>query len=163
MLFRSALRRRDQGARAEGAGARAKVGSQEIPGVAGKFGLGVQNEAGQSLTEFGQENALVIANCKTVFILLPAFHHYPTPPHPSASRLTLPDPSSVPLALHCLLFPGRVEEGLSRSLSGGGGKPSCPSPSAGVLTRMRRTSGRSLEEMQEGKGWSSTVISFPIF
>ena len=40
----------------------AKVGSQEIPGVAGKFGLGVQNEAGQSLTEFGQENALVIAN-----------------------------------------------------------------------------------------------------
>ena len=40
----------------------AKVGSQEISGVAGKFGLGVQNEAGQSLTEFGQENALVIAN-----------------------------------------------------------------------------------------------------
>ena len=40
----------------------AKVGSQEIPGVTGKFGLGVQNEAGQSLTEFCQENALVIAN-----------------------------------------------------------------------------------------------------
>ena len=40
----------------------AKVGSQEIPGVIGKFGLGVQNEAGQSLTEFCQENALVIAN-----------------------------------------------------------------------------------------------------
>ena len=39
-----------------------KVGSQEIPGVTGKFGLGVQNEAGQSLTEFCQENALVIAN-----------------------------------------------------------------------------------------------------
>ena len=38
----------------------AKVGSQEIPGVIGKFGLGVQNEAG--LTEFCQENALVIAN-----------------------------------------------------------------------------------------------------
>ena len=33
-----------------------------IPGVTGKFGLGVQNEAGQSLTEFCQENALVIAN-----------------------------------------------------------------------------------------------------
>ena len=33
-----------------------------IPGVTGKFGLGVQNEAGQSLTEFRQENALVIAN-----------------------------------------------------------------------------------------------------
>ena len=40
----------------------AKVGSQEIPGVTGKYGLGVQNEAGQRLTEFCQENALVIAN-----------------------------------------------------------------------------------------------------
>ena len=40
----------------------AKVGSQEIPGVIGKFGLGVQNETGQRLTEFGQENALVITN-----------------------------------------------------------------------------------------------------
>ena len=39
-----------------------KVGSLEIPGVIGKFGLGVQNEAGQRLTEFCQENALVIAN-----------------------------------------------------------------------------------------------------
>ena len=40
----------------------AKVGSQEIPGVTGKFDLGVQNKAGQRLTEFCQENALVIAN-----------------------------------------------------------------------------------------------------
>ena len=40
----------------------AKVGSQEIPGVTGKFGLGVQNEAGQRITEFCQENTLVIAN-----------------------------------------------------------------------------------------------------
>ena len=40
----------------------AKVGSQEIPGVTGIFCLGVQNEAGQRLTEFGQENALVIEN-----------------------------------------------------------------------------------------------------
>ena len=40
----------------------AKIGSQEMPGVTGKFGLGVQNEAGQRLTEFCQENALVIAN-----------------------------------------------------------------------------------------------------
>ena len=40
----------------------AKVGSQETPGVTGKFGLGVQNEAGQRLTKFCQENALVIAN-----------------------------------------------------------------------------------------------------
>ena len=40
----------------------AKVGSQETPGVTDKFGLGVQNEAGQRLTEFCQENALVIAN-----------------------------------------------------------------------------------------------------
>ena len=38
------------------------VGSQEIPGVTGKFDLGVQNEAGQRLIEFFQENALVIAN-----------------------------------------------------------------------------------------------------
>ena len=37
-----------------------KVGSQEIPGVTGKLSLGVQNEAGQRLTEFCQENALVI-------------------------------------------------------------------------------------------------------
>ena len=40
----------------------AKVGSQEIPGVAGKFGFGVRNEAGQRLTEFCQENSLGIAN-----------------------------------------------------------------------------------------------------
>ena len=40
----------------------AKVGSQEIPEVTGKFGLGGQNEAGKSLTEFCQEKALVIAN-----------------------------------------------------------------------------------------------------
>ena len=40
----------------------AKVGSQELPGVTGKFGLGVQNKAGQRLIEFCQENALVIAN-----------------------------------------------------------------------------------------------------
>ena len=40
----------------------AKVGSQETPGVTGKFGLGVQNEGGQRLIEFCQENTLVIAN-----------------------------------------------------------------------------------------------------
>ena len=40
----------------------AKVGSQETPGVTGKFGLGVQNETGQRLIGFCQENALVIAN-----------------------------------------------------------------------------------------------------
>ena len=40
----------------------AKVGSQEMPEVTGKFGLGVQNEAGQRLTEFCQENVLVIEN-----------------------------------------------------------------------------------------------------
>ena len=38
----------------------AKVGSQETPGVTGKFGLGIQNEAGQRLIEFCQENTLVI-------------------------------------------------------------------------------------------------------
>ena len=40
----------------------AKVGIQETPGVTGKFGLGIRNEAGQRLIEFCQENALVIAN-----------------------------------------------------------------------------------------------------
>ena len=43
----------------------AKLGSQEIPGITGKFGLGVKNEAGQRLTKFCQENTLVMAN--TVF------------------------------------------------------------------------------------------------
>ena len=43
----------------------AKVGGQETPGVTGKFGLGVRNEAGQRLLEFCQENALVIT--KTLF------------------------------------------------------------------------------------------------
>ena len=41
---------------------KAKVGSQETPGITGKFGLGIRNEAGQRLIEFCQENALVIAN-----------------------------------------------------------------------------------------------------
>ena len=41
---------------------KAKVGSQEIPKVTGKFGLGVQNEAGKRLIEFCQKNALIIAN-----------------------------------------------------------------------------------------------------
>ena len=40
----------------------AKVRSQKIPGITGKFGLGVENEAGQRLTKFCQENALVIAS-----------------------------------------------------------------------------------------------------
>ena len=40
----------------------AKVGIQETPGVTGKFGLGIRNEAGQRLKEFCQENTLVIAN-----------------------------------------------------------------------------------------------------
>ena len=40
----------------------AKVGSQETPGVTGKFGLGVRNKAGKRLIDFCQENALVIAN-----------------------------------------------------------------------------------------------------
>ena len=40
----------------------AKVGGQETPGLAGKFGLGIQNEACQRLREFCQENTLVVAN-----------------------------------------------------------------------------------------------------
>ena len=43
-------------------GLECKVGSQEIPEVTGKFGLGVQNEEGQRLTEFFQESALLIPN-----------------------------------------------------------------------------------------------------
>ena len=43
----------------------AKVGSQEIPGVTDKFGLGVQNKAGKRLTEFCQKNPLIVAN--TIF------------------------------------------------------------------------------------------------
>ena len=43
----------------------AKVGSQETPGVTGKFGLGIRNEAGQRLIDFFQENSLVIAS--TIF------------------------------------------------------------------------------------------------
>ena len=50
----------------------AKVRSQETPGVTGKFGLGVQNEAGQRLIEFWQENTLVIAN--TLFQQQKALH-----------------------------------------------------------------------------------------
>ena len=41
---------------------KAKVGSQETPGVTGKFGLGIGNEAGQRLLEFSQDSTLVIAN-----------------------------------------------------------------------------------------------------
>ena len=48
----------------------AKVGSQETPGVTGKFGLGVQNEAGQRLKEFCQENTLVIANTLYIIYLI---------------------------------------------------------------------------------------------
>ena len=48
----------------------AKVGSQETPGVTGKFGLGVWNEAGQRLVEFCQENALVIASIHSPFFYM---------------------------------------------------------------------------------------------
>ena len=49
----------------------AKVGSQEIPGVTGKFDLGVQNEAGQRLIEFCQENALEFCQENTLVIATP--------------------------------------------------------------------------------------------
>ena len=63
----------------------AKVGSQETPGVTGNFGLGVQNEAGQRLIEFCQENALVIANTlfqqhkRRLFVLDKDITRWPTP------------------------------------------------------------------------------------
>ena len=60
MRFMTLYRR--QGSRPSPWKRNAKVGSQETPGVTGKFGLGIQNEPGQRLIEFCQENALVIAN-----------------------------------------------------------------------------------------------------
>ena len=54
-----------------------KIVSQEIPGITGKFGLGVQNEAGQSLIEFCQENALVIEN--TLFQQHKRFYTWTSP------------------------------------------------------------------------------------
>ena len=53
----------------------AKVGSQETPGVTGKFGLGMRNEAGQRLVEFCQENALVIANSLSQGLLISENYH----------------------------------------------------------------------------------------
>ena len=52
----------------------AKVGSQETPGVTGKFGLGMWNEAGQRLMEFCQKNALVIVNPNTQLYLIKDVH-----------------------------------------------------------------------------------------
>ena len=60
----------------------AKVGSQETPGVTGKFGLGVQNEAGQRLIEFCLENALVIAN--------PLFQQHKRRLHVDITRWSIP-------------------------------------------------------------------------
>ena len=73
----------------------AKVGSQETPGVTGKFGFGVQNEAGQRLKEFCQENTLVIVNLEhsrflcnrnfiysDVYISIPIFQFIPLLPLP---------------------------------------------------------------------------------
>ena len=66
----------------------AKVGSQEIPGVTGKFGLGVQNEAGKRLTGFSQENAPVIANTKDNLCCLPATQE--TVLHMDITRWSMP-------------------------------------------------------------------------
>ena len=60
----------------------AKVGSQEIPGVTGRFGLGVKTEAGPRLTEFSQENALVKH-------LLPTTQEKPL--HMDITRWSIPD------------------------------------------------------------------------
>ena len=60
MRFMTLYRR--QGSRPSPWKRNAKVGSQETPGVTGKFGLGIRNETGQRLIEFCQENALVIAH-----------------------------------------------------------------------------------------------------
>ena len=60
----------------------ANVGSQETPGITGKFGLGLQNEAGQRLIEFCQENALVIANT--------LFQKHEKTPHMDITRWSTP-------------------------------------------------------------------------
>ena len=60
----------------------AKVGSQETLGKTGKFGLGVQNEAGQRLIEFCQENTLVIANT--------LFQQHKRRPHKDITRWSVP-------------------------------------------------------------------------
>ena len=60
----------------------AKVGSQETPGVTGKFGLGIRNEAGLRLIEFCQENALVIAK--------PSCNNTEKTPHMDITRWSTP-------------------------------------------------------------------------
>ena len=60
----------------------AKVGSQETPGVKGKFGLGIRNEAGQRLIEFCQGNTLVIANT--------LFQQHEKTPHMDITRWSTP-------------------------------------------------------------------------
>ena len=60
----------------------AKAGSQETPGVTGKFGLGIQNEAGHRLIEFCQENALVITNT--------LFQHHKRKLHMDITRWSTP-------------------------------------------------------------------------
>ena len=62
----------------------AKVGSQEIPGVTGKFGLGVQNETEKRLTEFYQENTLVRAST--------LFQQHKTTLHVDITRSSIPKP-----------------------------------------------------------------------
>ena len=59
-----------------------KVGSQETPGITGKFGLGIQNEAGQRLIDFCQENALVITNT--------LFQHHKRKLHMDITRWSTP-------------------------------------------------------------------------
>ena len=79
----------------------AKVGSQETPGVTGKFGRGVWNEAGQRLIEFCQENTLVIAN--TFFQ-----QHIPrkSPRHPLHLKNgpNMPLTTRKPRGVHCFKF-----------------------------------------------------------
>ena len=66
----------------------AKVGSQEIPGVTCKLGLGEQNEAGQRLIEFCQKNTLVIANTKDNLCCLPTTQE--TTLHMDITRRSIP-------------------------------------------------------------------------
>ena len=83
----------------------AKVGCQEIPGVTGKFDLGIQNEEVQSLTEFCQENALVIA---TMFSQQHKRWLY-TWMSPNAEKAMAPHSSTLAWKIPWMEEPGRLQ------------------------------------------------------
>ena len=75
-----------------------KVGSREIPGVTGKFGLGVQNEAGQRLTEFCQENTLDMIEGDAITLLTSSAWSLPCITHPALLARVPNTRETVPLS-----------------------------------------------------------------